>query len=132
MDYTDQSRKLFANDLFATEAAGIKIKEVRDGFAECEMEITPLHLNAAGFVMGGAIYTLADFTFAVAANAGNPITVTLSSNINFVNASKAPVLYAQAKCVKNGCGVCFFDVTVKEGDGKIIAAVQAEGYRPGQ
>ena len=32
------------------------------------MKIEPRHRNAAGIIMGGAIFTLADFAFAVASN----------------------------------------------------------------
>ena len=44
----------------------VEIEEVDDGYAKCSLEIQPHHLNAANTVMGGAIFTLADFAFAVA------------------------------------------------------------------
>ncbi|MBQ4312567.1 MAG: PaaI family thioesterase, partial [Clostridia bacterium] len=55
-------KNLFYNDKFATEAAGIELIDAGEGNARCEMEIKPIHLNAAGTVMGGATFTLADFT----------------------------------------------------------------------
>ena len=61
----EQIREFFAKDRFATDN-GATIEEVDDGYAKCSLEIQPHHLNAANTVMGGAIFTLADFAFAVA------------------------------------------------------------------
>lgn len=75
----EEARKFFAADAFAVNRAGAVIDEVGDGFARCSMEYGKEHLNAAGSVMGGAIFTLADFAFAVAANCGGRMTVSLTS-----------------------------------------------------
>ena len=61
-------QEAFSHDRFATNQANIRIVSAQPDFAVCEMPITPEHLNARGTVMGGAIFTLADFTAAVAAN----------------------------------------------------------------
>ena len=89
MDYPtlEEVRKRFAHDRFATESGAV-IEEVREGYARCSMSITPFHLNAAGAVMGGAIFTLADFTFAVAANWNQPLHVSLTSQITYLAAAK--------------------------------------------
>ena len=60
----EQIQKVFANDRFATDNGAV-IEQVDEGYAKCWLEIQPHHLNAAGTVMGGAIFTLADFAFAV-------------------------------------------------------------------
>lgn len=59
------ARARFAGDRYATEVTGCEIAAVTPGYARCRMAITPAHRNALGIVMGGAIFTLADFTFAV-------------------------------------------------------------------
>ena len=64
----DDVREYFAKDQFAT-SIGIKLLEVRPGYAVSEMEITEQHLNALKIVQGGAVFTLADYTFAAASNA---------------------------------------------------------------
>ena len=66
----EESRDFFAADRFAMEACGITIDEVTQQGARCSMPLTPMHLNAGGVAQGGAVYTLCDTTFAVAANAG--------------------------------------------------------------
>ena len=45
------------------------------------MEIKDFHKNALDGVQGGAIFTLADFAFAVASNQDGAATVSLSNNI---------------------------------------------------
>jgi acyl-CoA thioesterase len=129
MNYKQQAIERFSNDLYATKTTGVVIEDAEVNYAKCRLEISEAHLNAAGFVMGGAIFTLADFTFAVASNMDNPLTVSLSSSINYLNGTKGPVLYAEAKCLKNGRNVCFFEVTVVDSTGKTVAAVTVNGFR---
>lgn len=131
MDYKAQAIEKFRQDLFATKTTGIKIEEVSVNYAKCSLLINDSHLNAAGFVMGGAIFTLADFTFAIASNMENPFTVSLSSHINYVNATKGPVLFAETKCIKNGKSVCFFEINVTDDKNNIIATVTTNGFRKG-
>lgn len=58
----------FQADRFATEAAGIVIREAEPGRALCAMKLRPCHMNANNVPMGGAVFTLADFAYAVASN----------------------------------------------------------------
>ena len=62
MDYID----FFKNDRFAMEA-GIKLTEVRPGYAKAELKVNEHHLNAGNVVQGGALFTLADLAIAAAA-----------------------------------------------------------------
>ena len=93
----EQVQKVFANDRFATEN-GVVIDEVDDGYAKCSLEIQPHHLNAGGTVMGGAIFTLADFAFAV------------------------------ARKVKEGRSTCYYLVDVSDDLGNPVAHVTASGF----
>ena len=77
MPTLDQIRTRFTADRFAAEAAGATVDAAEPNYARCSMPIRPVHLNANGIPMGGAIFTLADFAFAVAANGhSNRVTVT--------------------------------------------------------
>lgn len=67
MEDLDEIREFFAKDRFATENGAV-IEAVGKNTATVGMKIEPRHRNAAGIVMGGAIFTLADFAFAVASN----------------------------------------------------------------
>ena len=129
MDYTQSARNRFAGDKYATEATGVFIEDVDVNYAKCSLTVKPCHLNAMGFVMGGAVFTLADLAFAVAASTDNPNTVSLNSQINYMNATKGPVLYAEAKCTKNGKIICLFEINITDGDGNRVANVTTTGFR---
>ena len=51
----NETREFFKADRFAVEAAGAVIEDAREGFSRCSLELKPVHRNAAGAVMGGAI-----------------------------------------------------------------------------
>lgn len=129
MNYKELAIEHFSNDLYAVNTTGIKIDEADVNYAKCSLIIDDRHFNADGNVMGGAIFTLADYAFGVAANTGNAQTVSLSSTINYVRPTKGPILYAEAKCIKSGKTIAFFEVTVIDGEGNIIASVLANGFR---
>lgn len=122
-------RKFFKQDIFATETTGIELTAASEGYAKCSLSITPAHLNAAGTVMGGAIYTLADFAFAVAANYDRPLTVTLSSHISFLNTPKGKTLFAEAKTVKDGRKAVFIEIDITDELGTPVAKVSGDGFR---
>jgi acyl-CoA thioesterase len=122
------ARETFANDRFATEAAGVVIEEAGDKVCRCSMKITPIHKNAAGGVMGGAIFTLADLTFAVAANFGGNMTVSISSNISFIGVCKGDTLLSTAKCIKSGRSTCFYEIEISDDLGNKVAIVTITGF----
>lgn len=113
--------KFFADDRFATEAAEITIDMTGENTAACSMPILPRHKNSAGYVMGGAVYTLSDFTAAVASNDGINITVTQSGNIVFLSSASEGTLHSKAVCLKSGKTVSVYEVTVTDDGGKTIS-----------
>jgi len=129
MDYTEHARERFSSDIYAVNTTGIKIEEADIDYARCSLQIDERHFNVDGNVMGGAIFTLADYAFGIASNSGNPQTVSLSSMINFMRATKGPVLYAEAKCIKSGRSIAFFEITVTDDMENLIATVLANGFR---
>jgi len=129
MDYLTRARGIFCGDIYATETTGIVIEEAGEDFARCSLEVERKHHNASRTVMGGAIYTLADFTFAVAANSADPITVSLTGNITYLNPAVCTRLVAEARCLKNGQRTCSYVVDVTDENGKPIAAVSFTGCK---
>ena len=124
----EQIQKVFANDRFATEN-GVVIDEVDDGYAKCSLEIQPHHLNAGGTVMGGAIFTLADFALAIACNVGEAPTVSVDHTVSFLRATKGSKLTATATCDKPGSHLAFYTVVVTDDLDKQIARMTATCYR---
>ena len=127
----EQIQKEFANDRFATLAAGCKVIEGGHGHAMCEMQLADKHRNGMDNVMGGAIFTLADFALAIASNVGQPPTVSVSHSIDFFRATKGSKLIARARCDKEGRSMAFFTVEVSDDLGKSIARMTAACSRVG-
>jgi acyl-CoA thioesterase len=124
----DKIIEYFMRDRFAV-LAGIKILEVEPGHAMVEMDIAPKHLNAAGIVQGGAIFTMADFAFAVAANAGGQVTLSVSANITFLKSVTGKKLIAEAQEVSPGKKITDYNVEVFDESHELIARINIVGYR---
>ncbi len=122
-----QAQAFFQQDRFATEATGIVIEAVEEGYAKCSLVLTELHKNAAGQVMGGVTFTLADFTFAVASNFRRTPTVTAVSNISFLSPPKGSVLYGESRCIKDGKRNCFYQIVITDDLGTQVALVGIHG-----
>ena len=124
----DEIREFFAKDRFAA-ATGIEILEVSEGYAKTRLVVEDRHLNANNVVMGGCVYTLADFTFALAANCGELRSMTLSSNIVFNSPANGKILYAETEIIKNGRKVCNFLVRITDEKERTVATVNVIGFR---
>ena len=128
MDTLEQAQKIFSGDVFATGTVGIRLTDAHAGYAKCVLEVNEKHLNANGVVMGGAIFTLADFAFAVASNFEELNTASLSSQITYLSAAKCSVLTAEAKRVKEGRSTCYYVIDITDEGGKAIAQVTTTGF----
>ena len=125
----EEVQEHFKNDRFATQAAGCVLVEAGPGRAVAEMQLKDVHRNAMGNVMGGAIFTLADFALAAACNVGEAPTVSIDSNISYYRASKGEKLTATATCSKPGHHAAFYTIDVVDDLGKQIARMTATCYR---
>ena len=118
----------FKNDQFAS-LAGVELLETGKGYAKARMEIKPIHLNAGGVCQGGAIFTLADFAFAVATNSHGRLTFSITSNINIFKSEKSGYLYASAKEVFDHKKLSHCEVQITNETGDLIATFNGSGYR---
>ncbi len=124
----DEARSMFIHDRYAMETSGIEILEVGEGYAKCCFTPDERHKNAMGAVMGGALFTLADFTFAVAANYNKPYaTVTNVSQISFLRGVSKGVVYAKSRLIKDGRICCSYEVEITNEEGEIISVVSVNG-----
>lgn len=129
MQSLDDYREFFNADLFATEATGCVIEEVSENYSKCSLELKAKHINGAGTVMGGVIFTLADFAFAVAANPCKAQTVTSNSNITFLGKAKGKRLIAQTRLIKDGRTTCLYEIEVTDDLGNKVALVTSLGIK---
>lgn len=126
----DELVEFFREDTFAYNQTKCRIVEGWVGHGVCEMEIDDVHLNAQGYVMGGAIFTLADYAFAVASMCGAASSVSLTSTIEFMKASKGTKLIATCDIDKPGRKTGFYTIEVTDDLGQRIAKVVTTCYRP--
>lgn len=124
----DEIRRFFKKDRLA-EYLGVELVDVSDGEAVSKMQIKDEHLNGIGTVHGGAIFTLADFTFAVAANSHGRVTVAINVSISFVKAAFTGTLRAVAREVSLGPKIASYTVDVTDDEGDLIAIFQGMAYR---
>lgn len=123
----EETRAFFKGDVYATEVTGITIDACGPNYARCCLTLEPKHRNAAGQVMGGVLFTLADFAFAVAANNSGPLTVTAVSQISFLSAARGSVLTAETRLVKDGKRSCYFQIDITDDVGTLVATVSSSG-----
>jgi len=122
-------KEFFRRDQFA-EYCGIELLEVTPGGARVRMDVGERHLNGLHTVHGGAIFTLADFAFAVACNSHGTVSVALNVNISFVKAAfPGMILYAEAKEVSMSPKIGTYDIRVTNEKGDLIATFQGLAYR---
>ena len=124
----EQLRELFRKDAFATDVCGITIDEVTAHGARCSMPVTPQHLNSNGDVQGGAIFTLCDTAFSVAANAGDRLTVSRSADITYLKPGRGSRLYAVATELSRGGSMCLYRVSVFDDGQRLVAEMTGNGY----
>lgn len=123
----EKVKDFFIKDRFAMVTTGIEIVAVDEGYAKCCLKIDDRHVNATGQVMGGAIYTLADFVFAVATNTEDSITVTAVSQISYLGPVKGDTLVAETRLLKNGKRNCFYEIDITDNLGNAVAVVSTNG-----
>lgn len=122
-----QVQERFKKDRYATDNGAV-IEAVDEGYARCVMELDGHHYNAVGGVMGGAIFTIADFAFAVASNWNKKPCVSLSAQINYLGKAKGRRLIAEARKVKEGRTTCYYLIEVKDDLGNQVAHVTSSGF----
>ena len=124
----DAVRQFFAADQFA-KGNQIELLTVSPGHATAQMALQPRHWNGMGNVQGGAIFTLADFTFAAASNSHGTVAVAVSASITFMKAAKAGVLRAEARELSKNHRLGSYTVEVKDDTGDLVAVFQGLAYR---
>lgn len=121
-------RKKFSKDQFAKEC-GVYIEDVGDHFAKCSLKLTEEHQNSTGDIMGGVYFTLADFTFAVAANWNEPLVVSLNASITYLAVPKGSKMFAEAHCIKEGRHTNCYRVDLYDDLENMVAFVTITGFR---
>ncbi|MDR0528799.1 MAG: PaaI family thioesterase [Zoogloeaceae bacterium] len=127
-------RAFFSADRFAA-SCGVVIEEASKQSVCCFMPVTAAHLNAGNTVQGGALFTLADFTFAVHANLSflgketESVTVGQSNQIVYLAAPRGDFLRARSTCLSSGRNISVFRVDIEDAEGRHVAEMLGNGVR---
>lgn len=101
---------------------GMKLVELKPGYAKITMKLKPKHQNFNGYVFGGIIVAIADQAFAYGSNSLAYPSVATQFNTNFINAAGAnDTLTAECKVLRSGKRAGLSEITVTNQEGKLIA-----------
>ena len=123
----EETREFFKQDRYATVATGIVIDEIDNNYSKVSLKLQDHHKAAGDHIMGGVFYTIADFSFAVATNTPDSLTVTMNGNASYYRQPKDDKLIATCRMQKEGKRFCFYESTVTDGLGNVCAKVAFNG-----
>ena len=128
MDITEIT-EYFKADQYAVGLTGIEIIEIKDNYVKTKLVVEPKHMNALGIIQGGALFTLADFTFAVALNLErtNP-AVAIECHISFLKPVTHGILYAESRLLSKSRSLAAHEITITDEQGNIIATFHGRGF----
>lgn len=123
-----EAREFFYKDKFAINT-GVTLDELTEDKAICSLMLNDEHRNAYGGVMGGVIFTLADFAFAVLSNQIHQLTVAQQVSINYLSAPRGDMLIAEAACRKSGRTSSIVIVDISDDLGCDVAQFVGTGFK---
>ena len=109
---------------------GIDLVELDFGRALVKMEVKEEMMNLFGMAHGGAVFSLMDAAFELAANSYGTVAVALSMSVNYISpALVGKTIYAEAREVSKSSRISTYDLEIKSREGELIASCQAMAYR---
>jgi acyl-CoA thioesterase len=124
----EEAKKYFEGDKFAT-LNGMVLDELDESHSLCSLALEDRHKNANGGIMGGVMFTLADFAFAAIVNNIHLPTVAQQVSINYLSAPKGKKLFAIANILKNGKTTIVANVNVYDDTGRAVALFTGTGFK---
>jgi acyl-CoA thioesterase len=107
----------------------IKLVDVREGYALCEMLYSDSLDNIHGIAHGGAVFSLIDEAFEISSNSHGTVALALNMNMTYIKpAKKNSLLRAESKEVSKGRRTATYQITVEDSEG-LVATCQALVYR---
>ena len=106
----------------ASDALGMRLIEIRPGYARMQMTVREDMVNMHGTAHGGMVFMLADSAFAYACNSHNKVAVASNCSIDFLRPAYPGDMLTvtaveQALIGRNGV----YDVRVENNKGELVA-----------
>lgn len=125
------ARAMYAQDR-ASQALGMRILEVRPGYARLAMVVHEDMVNGHQICHGGLIFTLADSAFAFACNTYDVVTVASSGSVEFLLPTRLGdelTAIAEERSRAKRTGV--YDVAVRNQRGECVAMFRGRSHEIG-
>ena len=125
------ARAMYAED-GASQALGMRILEVRPGYARLAMKVREDMVNGHQLCHGGLIFTLADSAFAFACNTYDLVTVASAASVEFLLTARLGdelTAIAEERSRSKRTGV--YDVTVRNSQGECVALFRGRSHQIG-
>ena len=125
------ARAMYAQDR-ASQALGMRILEIRPGYARLAMIVREDMVNGHQICHGGLIFTLADSAFAFACNTYDVVTVASSGSVEFLLPTRLGdelTAIAEERSRSKRTGV--YDVAVRNQRGECVAMFRGRSHEIG-
>lgn len=109
---------------------GVRLLDWAPGYGKVALTVAGHHLNARGTAHGGAIIALADGACSVASATVAQAAVGVQVNLNILTSPQEGAdLVAEARVIHDGRRSIVIEVTVSDGNGKLVARGTGMGMR---
>jgi acyl-CoA thioesterase len=125
------ARAMFDQDV-ASQKLGMRIAQIRPGYAQLVMAVREDMVNGHELCHGGLIFTLADSAFAFACNTYDAVTVASAASIEFllpVRLGDELTAVAEERSRSKRTGV--YDVAVRNQKGECVALFRGRSHEIG-
>jgi acyl-CoA thioesterase len=124
-------------ELFARLAAdplaghlGIRLEQVRPGYARASMTVGPRLLNAVGMAHGGATMALLDVVHAAVSNSHGTVAVAQDVHTEFLSpGAEGDVLVAEGVELHRSSRTAVYRIDARAQDGRLVATALARVFR---
>jgi acyl-CoA thioesterase len=125
------ARAMYGQDR-ASQALGMRVLEVRPGYARLAMKVREDMVNGHQLCHGGLIFTLADSAFAFACNTYDLVTVASAATVEFLlSAHLGDELTAIAEERSRSKRTGIYDVAVSNQRGECVALFRGRAHQLG-
>ncbi len=119
----------YTSDPFS-EHLRIKTIAVEKNYSKVELSLEKIHMNALKIAHGGALFSLADMAFAIAANYEEVYTMlNANTSISFIKKATHGPIIAEAHLIHAGKKLSVYQVSIIDNNEDKIAIATIHGYR---
>ncbi len=107
---------------------GIRFPVLREGYCECEVDVTRDSLNPQGVVHGSLLFALCDCVTGMATASVGRSMLTQSADIHYLRPGTGGTLTAKSRLIKSGRTTALCVGEVYDEQGRLLATSQFEVF----